>query len=153
MNHKIAVFPGSFDPVTLGHVDIMQRVLSLFDKIYVVIGINGNKVPLFSVEQRMEWLKAIFRNESRVAIAAHRGLTIDFCKQVKAGFIVRGLRNSTDYCYERELAQVNRDLCSDIETLFITSTPQYAHLSSSMIRELIQFQADVSPYLPDIVRF
>jgi pantetheine-phosphate adenylyltransferase len=150
---KIAVFPGSFDPVTLGHVDIVRRALPLFDKIYIVVGINNNKTPLFSVEQRIEWLKAIFKEEKRVVVATHEGLTIDFCKQVEAGFIVRGLRNSTDYRYEKEIAQVNRELYDGIETLFLNCAPQYAHLSSSMIRELIRFRADISSYLPATVKF
>jgi pantetheine-phosphate adenylyltransferase len=152
MNYKIAVFPGSFDPVTLGHVDIVRRALPLFDKIYIVAGINNNKTPLFSIEQRMEWLKATFKEEKRVIAAAHEGLTVDFCKQVEAGFILRGLRNNADYGYEKEIAQVNRELYNGIETLFLNCAPQYAHLSSSMIRELIRFRADVSHYLPEVIK-
>jgi len=153
ISDKIAVFPGSFDPITLGHVDIVKRALLLFDKIYVVLGVNNNKTALFNIEQRVEWIRQTFTDEDRVIVAVHEGLIVDFCRQVEASCIIRGLRNCADYRYEKEIAQVNKELQGEIETLFLNCAPQYAHLSSSMIRELIRFKADVSIYVPIVVQF
>ena len=148
---RIAVFPGSFDPVTLGHVSIVERALPLFDRIVVALGANSTKKYMFTTEQRLEWLSASFVGHKQVEVVAFEGLTADLCKRLHARHIVRGLRNSTDHGNERSIALMNRALAK-VETIFLPSLPEHAHISSTIVRELIANNADVSAFVPAAVR-
>lgn len=147
MSRPIAVFPGTFDPITVGHVSIVQRALPLFDRIIIGMGVNNTKKTMFEQEQRLTWIRAAFRNEPRIEAVAFEGLTVELCKRVGAGFIVRGLRNSTDHGYERSIALMNRQLAG-VETIFLPSASEHAHISSTIVRELIANKADVSAFVP-----
>lgn len=144
---RIAVFPGTFDPITIGHVSIVRRALPLFDRIIVGMGVNSTKRTMFEVEQRLDWIRDAFRDEPRVEAIAFEGLTMDLCKREGATFILRGLRNSTDHGYERSIALMNRQL-SGVETIFLPSAPEHAHISSTIVRELLANNADVSALVP-----
>src|SRR5690554_3499630 len=120
MNQRICLFPGTFDPITKGHVDIIERAFPLFDKIIIGIRINSSKKPMFDVQQRSTWIKEIFREEPKLEVASYEGLTIDFCKELKANFILRGIRYVSDFEYEKAIADMNRMLNPDIETVFLT---------------------------------
>lgn len=144
---RIAVFPGSFDPLTKGHEDIIRKALPLFDKIYVAIGENANKKYCFPLEKRQQWIRQVFFQESAVEVAVYEGLTVDFCRKVKAQFILRGLRNPLDFQYEKDIAEANRRLAPEIETVFLLSSPELAHVSSSLVRELYHHQGNYSDYV------
>ena len=144
---RIAVFPGSFDPLTKGHEEIIRKAIPLFDKIYVAIGENAQKKSCFPLEQRLQWIRQAFADESCVEAAVYEELTIDFCRKVNARFILRGLRNAQDLQYEKDIAEANRHLAPDVETVFLLSTSAMAHVSSSLVRELYHHQADYSEYL------
>lgn len=148
---RICLFPGTFDPVTLGHVDIINRALPLFDKIYIGIGINSAKTPMFSPEQRQEWFKEIYSGESRVESLIYEGLTINFCKSIGAGFILRGIRYVSDFEYEKTIADANRTLDKNIETIFLTGEPKYTSVASTIVRDILRNGGDASPFLPDVV--
>jgi len=145
---KIAVFPGSFDPITIGHVDLIKRAQPLFDKIYVAIGENTKKKYLFETEQRMDWLKQVFDGYENVEIGSYRGLTVDYCREMGARYLIRGLRNSSDFDYEKTISQLNHIIGDKIETVFFISRPEYSHISSTIVREIIKGGADASPFLP-----
>lgn len=149
---KIAVFPGSFDPITLGHVEVVKRVLPLFDQVIIAIGINNSKKSLFAAEQRLEWINAVFAKESKIKTATFNGLTVDYCKSIGAKFIVRGLRSASDFEYEKTIAQLNFVLGGDIETLFMISRPVYSHISSTIVKEIIRVNGDVSAFVPPEVK-
>lgn len=134
---KKAVFPGSFDPITLGHVDLVYRGLEIFDEIIIAIGVNADKKQLFSLEDKIKQIKNTFIKEPRIKVASYKGLTIDFCKSVNSKYIFRGLRNSSDFNYEQSIAQTNYSL-SSIESVFLISTPQLAHISSTIVRDIIR---------------
>ena len=144
---RIAVFPGSFDPLTKGHEEIIRKAIPLFDKIYVAIGENANKKACFSLDQRLQWIRQAFADEPCVETAVYEGLTVDFCHKVNARFIFRGLRNFQDVQYEIDIAEANRHLAPEVETVFLLSTPQMAHVSSSLVRELYHHHADYSEYV------
>jgi len=144
---SIAVFAGSFCPFTKGHEDIVQKALPLFDEVVVAIGHNANKRDLFSVEQRLAWLQQIYKDEPKVKIMSYEGLTVTLCQRLGARYLIRGLRNASDYNMEEEMRLANRMLCPEIETIFIPSSPQWTAVSSSLIRELWALGADYSPYL------
>lgn len=144
---RIALFPGSFDPFTVGHESIVERALPLFDEIVVAIGVNYNKLTLTTLEERVEWIKGIFRNEPRVKVISYEGLTVDAARQCGATFMLRGVRMIQDFEYEKNLAEVNRAL-SGIETVLLYTLPEYSHISSSIVRELVKYGQDVSAYLP-----
>ena len=144
---RIAVFPGSFDPLTKGHEEIVRKAVPLFDKVYVAVGENTNKKMCFPLEKRLQWLHQAFADEPNVEIAVYEGLTIDFCRKVNALFIVRGLRNFQDMQYEKDIAEANRHLAPEVETVFLLSTPEMAHVSSSLVRELYHHHADYSEYV------
>lgn len=148
---KIAVFPGSFDPITKGHVDIVLRALPLFDKIIVAIGINSQKSYLYSLEQRMAWLTDVFQDEEKVEIDYFEGLTAHFCNKIGAQFLIRGLRSAADFDYEKTISQLNNIVGKDLETVFLISQPQYSHISSTIVRELIIGEGDASPFIPEVV--
>ena len=145
---KVAVFPGSFDPITTGHVDLVHRSLDLFDKIIVAIGINTQKKYLFTLEQRIEWLEKVFENESRVTIESYEGLTAHYCNKVGADYLLRGLRNASDFDYEKTISQLNTIVGNGIETIFLISQPKYSHISSTIVREIIKGKGDASSFLP-----
>ncbi len=148
---RICLFPGTFDPVTLGHVDIIDRALPLFDKIVVGIGLNAAKAPMFSAEQRKEWIDGIYKNEPRVEGAIYEGLTIDFCKKINAKFILRGIRYVSDFEYEKTIADANRTMDRSIETIFLTGEPKYTSVASTIVRDIIRNGGDASPFLPEVV--
>ncbi len=148
---KICVFPGTFDPLTLGHVDIIRRALPLFDKIVVAIGINATKKPMFSSEQRQIWIEDIFRSEEKVSAAVFEGLTVNFCKKIGANYILRGIRYVSDFEYEKTIADANRTLDPDIETFFLTCEPKYTSVASTIVRDIIRNGGDASLFLPEIV--
>ena len=145
---RICLFPGTFDPLTLGHVDIIIRALPLFDKIIVGIGINTSKAPMFTPEKRVNWVKAIFKNEPKVEGAVYEGLTVEFCKKVGAKFILRGIRYVSDFEYEKTIADANRTLDKSIETIFLTGEPKYTSVASTIVRDIIKNGGDASPFLP-----
>ncbi|MGC8750204.1 pantetheine-phosphate adenylyltransferase [Hydrotalea sp.] len=149
--NRICLFPGTFDPVTLGHVDIINRALPLFDKIYVGIGINAAKNPMFSAEQRMDWFKAIFRNEPKVESVCYEGLTIDFCEKIGARFILRGIRFVSDFEYEKSIADANRTMNRNIETIFLTGEPKYTSVASTIVRDILKNGGNADAFLPQEV--
>lgn len=145
---RIALFPGTFDPITLGHTDVINRALTLFDKIVIGIGINSSKQPMFSVTQRIEWIQSIYKNHPEIEVRTYEGLTINFCKELDANFILRGIRNVGDYEYEKSIADMNRSLYPSIETIFLACSPIYTSLSSTIVREVIKHGGDYSKFLP-----
>ena len=147
---RIAVFPGSFDPVTIGHFSIVKRALPLFDRIVVAIGTNNTKRYMFPLEQRLEWLRETFKGMPSVEAISYTGLTADLCKDLGAAYIVRGLRNSTDHGQERSIALMNHAL-RGVETIFLPALPEHAHISSTIVRELMANNADVSAFVPSAV--
>ena len=148
---RICLFPGTFDPVTLGHVDIINRAIPLFDKIIVGIGINTTKAPMFTADQRLSWIKEIYKDEPRVEGAVYEGLTVGFCKKVNAKFILRGIRYVSDFEYEKTIADANRTLDNSIETIFLTGEPKYTSVASTIVRDILRNKGDASHFLPDIV--
>lgn len=145
---RIAVFPGSFDPITLGHEDLIKRAAPLFDEIIVAIGLNSSKQGLFSLEERTTWLEKVFDNEENISIDSYRGLTVDFCKEKHSSYIIRGLRSSSDFEYEKQISQLNHIIGSGIETVFLISKPEFSHISSSIVREILKNNGDVSQLVP-----
>lgn len=148
---KIGLFPGTFDPVTLGHVDIINRALPLFDKIIVGIGLNAAKTPMFSGDQRLLWIKEIFENNEKVEGMLYEGLTIDFCRRIDAKFILRGIRYVSDFEYEKTIADANRALDATIETVFLTGEPKYTSVASTIVRDIIRNGGNAAPFLPQAV--
>ena len=144
---RTAIFPGTFDPFTIGHDALVRRALSLVDNLYIAIGINTGKRTMLSLEERMERITALYKDEPRIHVVSYEGLTTDFAQSIGAKFIVRGVRSAIDFEYERNIADVNRML-TGIDTVLLISEPQYAAISSSMVRELAHFGKDISPYLP-----
>ncbi|MES2373096.1 MAG: pantetheine-phosphate adenylyltransferase [Bacteroidota bacterium] len=148
---RICLFPGTFDPVTLGHIDIINRAIPLFDKIYVGIGINSSKSPMFSAEQRMEWFKEIYKDTPNVESVIYDGLTVNYCKSINAHFILRGIRYVSDFEYEKTIADANRTLDPGIETIFLTGEPKYTSVASTIVRDIIRNGGNASPFLPEVV--
>jgi len=149
---RICLFPGTFDPVTLGHTDIIDRALPLFDKFFIGLGRNVNKVPMFSEEQRLEWIREIYKNNSKVEVLGYDGLTVDCCKKVGANFILRGIRYVNDFEYEKAIADMNRSLETNVETIFLTCLPKYTSIASTLIRDVIRNGGNVAQFLPDPVK-
>jgi len=145
---KIAVFPGSFDPITTGHVDLIKRSLPLFDKIFVAVGVNSNKKTLFTLKTRLKWLHDVFQDEEKIEIAYFEGLTVEFCKSVDANYLIRGLRNSSDFDYEKTISQLNSVIGNGVETFFLISKPGFSHISSTIVREIIKAGGDASTFVP-----
>lgn len=145
---RIAVFPGSFDPITIGHEAIIRRSLCLFDKVIVAIGNNTTKKSLFPLERRMEWIKTALQDKSEVVeVQSFSGLTLDFCKKVSAQFILRGLRTATDFEFEYNAGQVNRQI-GGVETILMLTDPQYTHISSSIVRDFFLYGGKLEPLIP-----
>lgn len=147
-----AIFPGSFDPITLGHVSVIKRGLPLFDELIIAIGINSEKRSMFSVEIRKQWIEKIFENEPKIKVETYEGLTVDYCRRKEAGFILRGLRTSADFEFERGIGQVNRSLAPEIETVFILTEAKYTPVSSSIVRDIIKHGGDITGLVPDVVK-
>jgi pantetheine-phosphate adenylyltransferase len=148
---RICLFPGTFDPVTLGHIDIIDRALPLFDKLIVGIGRNMNKAPMFTEEQRLKWLREIYKENPKVEAVVYDGLTVDCCKAVGASFILRGIRYVNDFEYEKAIADMNRSIADNIETVFLTCLPQYTSIASTLVRDVLKNGGDVSKFLPAAV--
>lgn len=148
---KRAIFPGSFDPITLGHYDIIKRGIKLFDEVVIAIGINAEKKYMFSLEQRQRYIEDAFKNEPKVKVVTYRGLTIDFCKEIDADFILRGLRNPADFEFEKAIAHTNRKL-SEIETVFLLTSSGKSYISSSIVRDVIRNNGDYTSLVPDTVK-
>jgi pantetheine-phosphate adenylyltransferase len=149
---KIAVFPGSFDPITRGHESIVKRALPLFDEIVIGIGHNTGKNYYFSLEKREHFIKKVFEGEKKIKVMHYTGLTINFCKEIHAGYMLRGLRTSADYEFERAIAQMNRQMAPDIETVFLVSDPALSHISSTIVRDILLYNGDVSTFIPEAVK-
>ncbi|MBL7698007.1 MAG: pantetheine-phosphate adenylyltransferase [Chitinophagaceae bacterium] len=148
---RVALFPGTFDPITIGHLDIIQRALPLFDKLVIGIGRNANKTAMFSEELRLQWVNEIFKNEPNVSVIIYEGLTVECCQKVGANFIIRGIRYVNDFEYEKAIADMNRSLDPEIETVFLTCLPQYTSVASTLVRDVIRNGGDVTPFLPEVV--
>lgn len=149
---KIAIFPGSFDPITKGHEDIIKRAIPMFDKIVVAMGINTSKKYLFDETQRLLWIQECFKDNKKIDVISYQGLTTDFAQSVNAKYIVRGLRNTIDFEYEKSIAEMNKKMVPGIETVFLFTDPSYAAISSTIVRELIRNNTDVSSFLPEAVK-
>ncbi len=150
---RICLFPGTFDPLTLGHVDVIERAVSLFDKLVIGVGINSGKQPMFTPEQRTGWIQDIFKNEKRIEVISYEGLTVDCCKKVGAHYILRGIRYVSDFEYEKAIADMNRMLAHEVETIFLTCSPQYSTISSTLVRDVIRNGGNVSMFIPKQVKF
>ena len=148
MTEKIAVFPGSFDPFTIGPEEIVNRGLSIFDQIIVAVGVNAVKVEFLNIDTRIELIRKVFKDEPRVKVVSYSGLTVDFCKQIGANFIIRGLRTAADFEYERAIGQINKAMFSDIETVFLLTSPKHTFISSTIVRDIFVNGGDVTNFLP-----
>lgn len=148
---RVCLFPGTFDPITLGHTDIINRALPLFDKVVIGIGRNANKTPMFSEEQRLNWIKELYLGEPKVDAVVYEGLTVECCKRVGANFILRGIRYVNDFEYEKAIADMNRSINGHIETVFLTCLPQYTSVASTLVRDVLKNGGDVSQFLPAVV--
>ncbi len=146
---KTAIYPGTFDPITLGHVDIIKRAAKLFDHIIVAVAENPKKKPYFSLKKRLEMIAETFVDLPAIKVAAFEGLTVDFARQQKAQFILRGLRNGTDFDFELQLVGMNNAIFPEIETIFLTASPEYAAISATIVREIAQMKGDVSLFVPE----
>lgn len=145
---KIAVFPGSFDPITKGHVDLVHRAIPLFDKIIVAVGVNSQKKNLFPLEQRLGMLETVFAENDTVYVGQFEGLTVNYCKEEGARYLLRGLRNASDFDYEKTISQLNHIIGDDLETVFLISKPEFSHISSTIVREIIKGKGNIEPFIP-----
>lgn len=148
---RVAVFPGSFDPITKGHESIILRALPLFDKIVVAVGVNTTKNYLFSLEQRISWLKEIFKDHPKVEVKQYEGLTVRFCQSIGAKYILRGLRNSADFTYEKNIAHMNAAMEIDLESVFLLTTPNLAAINASIVREIYKSGGDIQQFIPSAI--
>jgi pantetheine-phosphate adenylyltransferase len=146
---KTAVFPGSFDPITRGHDSVVRRALPLFERIILAIGDNPDKKPWFTLEKRISWLESLYKDEPKIKVVVYSGLTVEFCKQVNAKYILRGLRTSADFEFERTIGLMNKALYNEIETIFLLCDTAYAALSSSIVRDILKNGGDVSNFVPE----
>lgn len=145
---KIALFPGSFDPVTKAHVDILKRSLPLFDKVVIGIGLNSTKTAYLTLEKRKEMLRAVFADEPKVEVQTYEGLTVEFCKKIQSNYMIRGIRTVSDFEYEKAIAQMNHALEPEIESIFIVSKPGYSSISSTIVRDIMRNNGDVQQFIP-----
>ncbi len=146
---KTALFPGSFDPFTLGHEDIVRRALPLFDELYIGIGENQDKRYQFTLDERVRMVESFYADEPRIHVVPYRGLTVDFARQLGVDFLLRGIRNPSDFEFEKAIAQANRQLVPDLDTVFLLTTARYAYISSSIVRDVLRHHGDASVFLPD----
>ncbi|HPF51165.1 MAG TPA: pantetheine-phosphate adenylyltransferase [Draconibacterium sp.] len=145
---RIAIFPGSFDPFHIGHESVVRRAVPMFDMIYIMIGYNANKQSFYPVEKRIKWINHIFEKEDKVKVRLHEGLTVDFCKEVNARYILRGIRTSSDFEYERAIAQVNKKMHPEIESVFLLTLPEHTPINATIIRDIVSHGGDASMFLP-----
>lgn len=145
---RIAIFPGSFDPFTIGHESIVNRALPMFDKIVIMLGYNINKQSFYPIEKRLKWINKVFENEEKIEVEAHDGLTVDFCKRVNAKYILRGIRTSSDFEYERAIAQVNKKMHPEIESVFLLTLPEHTPVMATIVRDIVSHGGDVSMFIP-----
>lgn len=148
---RICLFPGTFDPITLGHTDVIDRAMDLFDEVVVGIGTNSTKTPMFPIARRIGWIKEIYKDQPKVKVVTYEGLTVSFCKQIGARFILRGIRGIADFEYEKAIADVNRLMDSNIETIFLSCTPKYSTIASTLVRDVLRYGGDASQLLPEKV--
>ncbi len=148
---KIAVFPGSFDPITRGHENVIRRAIPLFDKIIIAIGENSQKSDYFSREERVRWIEKVFEKDSKISVKTYSGLTTEFCKSVNSKFLLRGLRTSADFEFERSIGQVNRRLYPDIETIFILTAPEFTPVNSSIVRDIHRNKGSILQFIPEAI--
>ena len=151
MNKNTAIFPGSFDPITKGHENILLRALPLFDEVIISIGINHSKQSYFTLEQRKKWVSQVFANVPKVRVETYTGLTIDFCKKMNAGFILRGLRTSADFEFEKAIAQNNKVMAPEIETVFILPVSELSAINSTIVRDIIRNGGNAKPFVPESI--
>lgn len=149
---KIAIFPGSFDPLTKGHFEIISKGVSLFDKLIIAIGKNSQKKSLFDIEVRKGWIQDVFKDYPTVEVMIYEGLTIDFCKQIGANYILRGLRSCSDFEYEKGIAFANKEMNPEIETVFLLSSPATFNISSTIVRDIIVNKGDFSRFVPPEIK-
>jgi len=149
---RIALFPGSFDPITLGHVDIIERAVPLFDEIKIAVGTNSAKNYLFSLEQRVQWIEQTFAHELKISVITYEGLTVDFAREQGVQFLLRGLRNPADFEFEKAIAQANREMVPNLETVFLLTSARYAYISSSIVREVYNHGGDFQKFVPATVQ-
>ena len=149
---RIALFPGSFDPITLGHVDIIERAVPLFDEIKIAVGTNSAKNYLFSLEQRVQWIEQTFAHEPKISVITYEGLTVDFAREQGVQFLLRGLRNPADFEFEKAIAQANREMVPNLETVFLLTSARYAYISSSIVREVYNHRGDFQKFVPSSVQ-
>lgn len=149
MKRRIAIFPGSFDPITKGHENILLRALPLFDEVIISIGKNSSKQSYFTLEQREKWIKQVFANEPKVRVETYTGLTIDFCKKMNADYILRGLRTSADFEFEKAIAQNNKVMAPEIETIFILPVSELSAINSTIVRDIIRNGGNAAPFVPE----
>lgn len=145
---KIAVFPGSFDPITIGHIDVVKRGLPLFDEVIIAIGSNSQKQSLFPLEKRMDWIRTVFKGEKKVKVESYEGLTVNFCEQRKANYLLRGIRSAADFEYEKTIAHLNHDMLPQLETILILSKPELSSISSTIVREIIRGKGKIGKFVP-----
>ena len=143
-----AVFPGSFDPITLGHESVIKRALPLFDEVYIAVGINAEKKSFFDLNLRMEWIRKVFEKFPQVKVIQYERLTVDLCKKLGAQYLLRGLRTSADFEFERSIGQINKKLYPDIETVFFLTAPEYSMINSSIVRDILRNGGDASQFVP-----
>ncbi len=148
---KVAVFPGSFDPITKGHENIIKRAIPLFDKIVVAIGENADKKSYFPIHDRIQWIEKVFADNESVVVEKYRGLTVEFCKQKGAAYLLRGLRTSADFEFERSIGQTNKKLYPEIETVFMLTMPEYTPITSSIVRDVHRHGGDIMSFIPDSI--
>ena len=148
---RIAIFPGSFDPITIGHVDIIQRALPLFDKIIISVGSNSEKKYFFNLEKRIQWIKKVFIKNPKIEVKSYNKLTVEFAKDSNARFLIRGLRNISDFEFEKTIAHANSELNPSIESLFLLTKPKYSFITSTVVREIIRNDGDYQKFVPNQV--
>ncbi len=146
---KIAIFPGSFDPFTIGHESIVRRSVDLFDKIVVAVGVNSGKKSLMSIESRVAMINEVFKNNPEITCNYFEGLTVDFCKKIKAKYMLRGIRTAADFEYERAIAQINKKMLPEVESVFLLTSPEHTPINSTIIRDIIRNGGDATQFLPE----
>ncbi|HEY9561132.1 MAG TPA: pantetheine-phosphate adenylyltransferase [Anseongella sp.] len=147
-DERIALFPGSFDPITIAHVDILARALPLFTKVYIGIGLNSNKEGLISREQREQMIRAVYAGDNKIEVISYEGLTVEFCSRIGASYIIRGIRSTSDFEYEKAISQMNHAMHPEIESVFILSSPGYSAISSSIVRDILRYGGEINQFVP-----